>query len=258
MGAISARVEAYIHDNDEKITLIYDHIKMLANDLAAAGLGNATGGFSAKDMLEHPTLRALVTSNNASVESIQALNAEVLSVRAELAAIRGEAAKRKRDTDEDPAYSADVLLPAVKRVQPTTLVPANSLPPVALRAPPTGQHDVPAAPPATSYVDLTSAAVPEAPPPISAQQNAGVDIGPIAWGKDISGQARGLIARMPRGNTIDTDAVKTLYAKRFPKNNKFITAYFPTNVTAIQFVNAWAAAPAPGYEKTSVSFASGN
>jgi hypothetical protein len=108
-------------------------------------------------------------------------------------------------------------------------------------------------------VDLTSVgAVPDAPPPVSATQNTGVDIGPIGWGKDISGQVRGLIARMKRGNTIDAEAVKALYAKRFPKNNKSVTAFFPNNVAAIQFVNAWEAAPPPGYEKTSISFASGN
>ncbi|KAJ7798921.1 hypothetical protein B0H14DRAFT_3788860 [Mycena olivaceomarginata] len=106
---------------------------------------------------------------------------------------------------------------------------------------------------------LTSAgAVPDAPPPVSATQHAGVDIGPISWGKDISGQVRGLIARMKRGNSIDAEAVKALYAKRFPKNNKFVTAFFPTNVAAIQFVNAWEMAPPQGFEKTSVSFASGN
>ncbi|KAJ7328353.1 hypothetical protein DFH08DRAFT_1084492 [Mycena albidolilacea] len=117
----------------------------------------------------------------------------------------------------------------------------------------------PTAPPPVSYVDLTSAgAVPEVPPPVSATQNAGVDIGPIGWSKDISGQVRGLIARMKHGNTIDAEAVKALYAKRFPKNNKFVTAFFPTNVAAIQFINAWEVAPPPGYEKTPVSFASGN
>jgi hypothetical protein len=86
-------------------------------------------------------------------------------------------------------------------------------------------------------------AVPDAPPPLSATQNAGVDIGPIDWGKDISGQVRGLITRMKHGNTIDAEAVE---------------AVFPNNVAAIRFVNAWEAAPPPGYEKTSVSFASGN
>ncbi|KAJ7710671.1 hypothetical protein B0H17DRAFT_4310 [Mycena rosella] len=86
----------------------------------------------------------------------------------------------------------------------------------------------------------------------------GVDVGPVAWGKDISGQARSLMQGMPHYSTIDPDAVKALYAKRFPKNNRFITVYFPTNVSAIQFVDAWSAAPAPGYEKVSVSFASGN
>ncbi|KAJ7481980.1 hypothetical protein FB451DRAFT_1237707 [Mycena latifolia] len=117
-------------------------------------------------------------------------------------------------------------------------------------------QDVPAAPPAISYMKQAPGSVLDAPPPISVHQNTAVDVGPIRWGKDISGQVRGLIARMARGSTIDADAVKGLHAKRFPKNNWFVAVFFPTNIAAIQFVNAWAAAPAPGFEKVSVSFGS--
>ncbi|KAJ7467078.1 hypothetical protein FB451DRAFT_1484177 [Mycena latifolia] len=88
----------------------------------------------------------------------------------------------------------------------------------------------------------------------------GVDIGPIniPRGRDVSTQVRDLIARMPRASTIDTDAVTLLYAKRSTTNAKFVAVYFPTNVSAIQFVNAWAGSPVPGLEKMSVSFESGN
>ncbi|KAJ7110974.1 hypothetical protein C8R44DRAFT_742748 [Mycena epipterygia] len=114
-----------------------------------------------------------------------------------------------------------------------------------------------------SYPSMTSPLDPMAPPPISyidfTGNGTGVDVGPIVWDKDISGQVRGLIARMPRAKTIDRAAVRGLYTKRFHNNNwHFITVYFPTNITAIQFVNAWYSAPAPGYEKVSVSFISGN
>ncbi|KAJ7730548.1 hypothetical protein B0H16DRAFT_1733706 [Mycena metata] len=99
-----------------------------------------------------------------------------------------------------------------------------------------------------------SAAIPDAPAPIPVHYSAGVEIGPIRWGEDIAGQVRGLIARMPRGKTIDDEGVKRLYAKPFPKNDKFVTVVFPDNITAIQFVNAWQAAPPTGYEKTFISF----
>jgi hypothetical protein len=79
--------------------------------------------------------------------------------------------------------------------------------------------------------------VPDAPPSVSAHQNTAVEVGPVNWGKDISGQVHGLITRMPRANTIDANTVKDLYAKRIPKNNWYVTAFFPTNVSAIQFVN---------------------
>ncbi|KAJ7725431.1 hypothetical protein DFH07DRAFT_970874 [Mycena maculata] len=115
---------------------------------------------------------------------------------------------------------------------------------------------VPTAPPAISHIDLTTVAVTAT--VRNAQQGTGVDIGPMNWGKDISGEVHGLIARMPRANTIDAEAVRAVYAKPFPKNDKFVTAFFPTNVAAIQFVNAWASGHPPGFEKTSVSFASGN
>ncbi|KAJ7789881.1 hypothetical protein B0H14DRAFT_3502398 [Mycena olivaceomarginata] len=54
------------------------------------------------------------------------------------------------------------------------------------------------------------------------------------------------------------NAVKDLYAKRIPKNNRYVTAFFPTNVSAIQFVNGWSNGPAPGYEKVTAVFSSGN
>jgi hypothetical protein len=69
---------------------------------------------------------------------------------------------------------------------------------------------------------------------------------------------RGLITRMPQANTIDANAVKDLYAKRIPKNNRYVTAFFPTNVSAIQFVNGWSNGPAPGYETVTAVFSSGN
>jgi hypothetical protein len=203
-------------------------------------------------MLAHPTLLALIGSNNQTVSTIDSLRSAVADLQATVTVLREADRKRKRD-DDTTMYSEDLLLPAVKRVRegPHSHEPAHTL--MAASA------SVPAAPAPVSYVDLTSAgAVPDAPPPVSATQHAGVDIGPISWGKDISGQVRGLIARMKRGNSIDAEAVKALYAKRFPKNNKFVTAFFPTNVAAIQFVNAWEMAPPQGFEKTSVSFASGN
>ncbi|KAJ6603971.1 hypothetical protein B0H10DRAFT_2229491 [Mycena sp. CBHHK59/15] len=154
------------------------------------------------------------------------------------------------------SYSDDVFLPAVKRITPSTVITANPLPPVALVAH-TYAPDIPTAPPAAgNHYDAAPGSIPKAPPAISAHQNTAVEIGPMQWDKDISGQVRALIGRMARGNTIDTDAVKTLHAKRFPKNNRFITVFFPTSIAAIQFVNGWAAAPAPGFERVSVSFAS--
>jgi hypothetical protein len=90
------------------------------------------------------------------------------------------------------------------------------------------------------------------------QVACGVNIGPINWGTDISAQVRALIALMPRGKIIDREALKALYAERFPKDSKFVTAVFPNNVAAIQFVNAWEAEPPPGFETTSVSFTLGD
>ncbi|KAJ7087499.1 hypothetical protein C8R44DRAFT_893201 [Mycena epipterygia] len=270
MGALASHLEDHIDQCQHDMTLTRGQVKTMAQDMGAAGMGTSNS-FTARDMLDHPTFRALLDANNSSVSTIEELRTEIASLHAKFEAADH---KRKREHHDTVMYSEDVFLPAVKRVQTTaasatTLLQANTLPPVALAAPPasvsapTNYYDVPTAPPPTSYVDLTGAgasSIPEAPPAVPANKNngTGVDVGPVAWGKDISGQVRGLIARMPRGNTIDSDAVRELYAKRFHKNNRFITVYFPTNVTAIQFVNAWAAAPAPGYEKVSVSFASGN
>ncbi|KAF8158890.1 hypothetical protein K438DRAFT_1860592 [Mycena galopus ATCC 62051] len=122
-------------------------------------------------------------------------------------------------------------------------------------------QDLPVAPPALSIDDAAPVPVPDASPPITAASgsySSPVDIGPMVWDKDISGQVRGLIARMERACTIDADAVRTLYAKQLPKNNRFVTAFFSSNIAAIQFVNAWAAAPPAGYEKVSVSFSPGS
>ncbi|KAJ6569209.1 hypothetical protein B0H19DRAFT_691907 [Mycena capillaripes] len=257
MGAMAARIEDHIAQFHEHVADVKDDLTLTRNQLKsfaadATGLGVASG-FTAKDMLEHPTIRALVASNNASVGTIDALRAEVTSLTSAMANMRGDHRKRKHD-DDTSMYSEDVFLPAVKRVARVSDIASTVAP---------AYNDIPTAPPPISYVDPTPSAapgsVPDAPPPVSAQQTTGaVDIGPINWGKDISGQVRGLIGRMSRGKNIDADAVKNVYAKRFPKNNKFVTAYFPTNVAAIQFVNAWEAAPPAGYEKTSVSFASGN
>ncbi|KAJ7705563.1 hypothetical protein B0H17DRAFT_1193222 [Mycena rosella] len=194
------------------------------------------------------------SANNSSVDIIDGLRAETASLRAEVTELH--AAKRKRDVGEAPTYSDDVFLPAVKRISPSTVVTANPLPPVALVAH-TYPTDIPTAPPAAgSHYDAAPGFVPKAPPAVSAHQNTAVEIGPMQWDKDISGQVRALIGRMARGSTIDADAVKSLHAKRFAKNNRFITVFFPTNIAAIQFVNGWAAAPAPGFERVSVSFAS--
>ncbi|KAJ6506978.1 hypothetical protein C8R45DRAFT_514334 [Mycena sanguinolenta] len=255
MGAMASRIEHHITDHqdtiarlDTELASVRNHLKSVAQDTTAP-----SSTFTAKDMLAHPTIAALITANNQSVNTIESLRSTLANLQAKVAVMHE--ADRKRKHDDSTIYSEDVFLPAVKRVREgvdlldtaNTVAPANT--------------SFPTAPPPVSYVDLTSAGpgtVPDAPPPVSATQTTGVDIGPINWGKDISGQVRGLIARMQRGNTIDADAIKAVYAKRFPKNNKFVTAFFPTNVTAIQFVNAWAAAPPPGYERTSVSFASGN
>ncbi|KAJ6567861.1 hypothetical protein B0H10DRAFT_2110147 [Mycena sp. CBHHK59/15] len=218
MSAMASRIENHITQHYEHIAELKDDLSLTRNQLKtvvadATGLG-VSGGFSAKDMLEHPTMRAIIASNNASVGMIEELRAAVSSLTSTIADMRST--KRKHD-DDTFMYSEDVFLPAVKRVARASDIPTTVAP-----------------------------------------SAGGVDIGPINWGKDISGQVRGLIARMSRGKNIDAEAVKNVYAKRFPKNNKFVTAYFPTNVAAIQFVTAWEAAPPPGYERTSVSFASGN
>ncbi|KAJ7908551.1 hypothetical protein B0H13DRAFT_2331321 [Mycena leptocephala] len=246
MAAMASRIESHITQFHEHAAEVKDDLNLVRSQVQSvvADTANVPNAFSAKDMLAHPTIRALIASNNSS---------------STIAEMRTADRKRKHD-DDTTIYSEDVFLPAVKRVAHTHDIQTTVT---------SVQNDVPAAPAPISYVDLTAnagpvhvvpGAVPDAPAPISAAQHnaAGVDIGPIGWGKDISGQVRGLIARMPRGKNIDTDAVKAVYAKRFPKNNKFVTAFFPTNVAAIQFVNAWEAAPPAGYEKTSVSFASGN
>jgi hypothetical protein len=118
-------------------------------------------------------------------------------------------------------------------------------------------HYVPAAPPTPSGSYIDPQASPTSVDPgesISAEQLVGVEIGPLRWGDNISGNVRGLITQMARGHTVDTDAVKKLYVKCSTTNKNFVTAYFPTNIAAIQFVNAWSAAPAPGFESVSVSF----
>jgi hypothetical protein len=268
IGALASRLEDLVTRTEVRavetqadIESVRTQVTTFANDLAGSTLSAPAGpSFGANDMLAHPTVRALIQSNNATVGTIETLRQEVATLRTEILSLH-ESTKRKRQTDDG---ADNVFLPAVKRISPhaTTVVGPSPLPPVALVASLYDQ-DLPAAPPALSYDDAAPGSVPEAPPPIaaassSANSSSAVDIGPMLWGKDISGQVRGLVARMARASTIDADAVRKLYAKRFPKNNRFITAFFPTNVAAIQFVNAWAAAPPAGYEKVSVSFSSGN
>ncbi|KAK7037983.1 hypothetical protein R3P38DRAFT_3391393 [Favolaschia claudopus] len=255
MAAVASRLEDHISKHGESLarvdgdlTSLRDQVKNVVSDK-----GTSLPSFTAQDMLLHPTIKALIASNNQSVNTIESLRAEVAALHA---AMHDTDRKRKRD-DDTVMYSEDVFLPAVKRVRDNHEIRETANTVVAASA------GIPAAPQPLSYIDLTGAGpsnvgtAPEAPPPVPANNASGVDIGPIGWGKDISGQVRALIARMKRGHAIDADAVKNLYAKRFPKNNKFVTAFFPTNVAAIQFVNAWEAAPPAGYEKTSVSF-SGN
>ncbi|KAK6981055.1 hypothetical protein R3P38DRAFT_2579139, partial [Favolaschia claudopus] len=258
MGAVASRLEDHISKHGESLARVdsdlaslRDHVKKIVSDK-----GTPLSSFTAQDMLGHPTIQALIASNNQSVKTIESLRAEVAALHA--AVHDGDRnGKRKRD-DDTLIYSEDVFLPAVKRVRDNHDIRDTANTVVAASA------GIPTAPQPLSYIDLTGAGpsnagiAPDAPPPVPANNTSGVDIGPIGWGKDISGQVRALIARMKRGHTIDADAVKNLYAKRFPKNNKFVTAYFPTNVAAIQFVNAWEAAPPAGYERTSISFTSGN
>ncbi|KAK7051965.1 hypothetical protein R3P38DRAFT_1631920 [Favolaschia claudopus] len=256
MAALASRLEHHISGHGESLARLDGDISTLRDQVktVVSDKGTPLASFTAQDMLVHPTIQALIASNNQSVNTLESLRAEVATLHA---AIHDADRKRKRD-DDSVMYSEDVFLPAVKRVRDNQHIRESANTVVSSAA------AFPAAPPPLSFIDLTGAgpsnagAAPEAPAPIPANNVAGVDIGPIAWGKDISGQVRALIARMKRGHTIDADAVKNLYAKRFPKNNKFVTAYFPTNVAAIQFVNAWEAAPPAGYERTSICFASGN
>ncbi|KAJ7203275.1 hypothetical protein GGX14DRAFT_570160 [Mycena pura] len=327
---MSARIEGHIADAEDKYSHTTAHLKKLADDIVAAGHGPATmGAFTVKDMLAHPTFRALLDANNASVDAISTMRGEIRSLRSIVDADQASAAKRKRDADDTPARSDDIFLPAVKRITASTIVPqaANPRLPVVLNAvaadapaayqpysgvdapaayhpyptaAPADYHPYPApaayhpysaavggvsdapqpnptyntttyqpnpagglpnAPPAIPAYHATSTAgpsyVPDAPPSVSAQ-NTGVEVGPVNWGKDISGQVRGLITRMPRASDIDANAVRDLYAKRIPKNNRYVTVFFPTNVSAIQFVNGWSHAPALGYEKVTAAFSSGN
>ncbi|KAJ7824811.1 hypothetical protein B0H14DRAFT_3469022 [Mycena olivaceomarginata] len=117
---------------------------------------------------------------------------------------------------------------------------------------------LPAIPAYHTMATVGPSSVPNAPPSVSAHQNTAVEVGPVNWGKDISGQVRGLIMCMPRANTIDANAVKDLYTKCIPKNNRYVTVFFPTNVSAIQFMNGWSNGPALGYEKVTAVFSSGN
>ncbi|KAJ6584214.1 hypothetical protein B0H10DRAFT_1961931 [Mycena sp. CBHHK59/15] len=194
MGAVSSRLENYISDNNDRVEYLTANLKRVSDDLAVAGLGNSTGpAFTASDMLAHPTFLALITS----VGVIDGLRAETASLCAEVTTLH--AAKRKRDMDNAPTYSDDNFLPAVKHISPST------------------------------HYDTGPGSVPEAPPTVSAHQNTAVEVGPVVWGKDISGQVRALIGRMAHVNTIDADAVKNLHAKRFTKNNWFITVFFPSS-----------------------------
>ncbi|KAJ6577963.1 hypothetical protein B0H19DRAFT_1062526 [Mycena capillaripes] len=249
MGAMAAHIEDHIMQFHEHVVDVKADLTLTCNQLksfAADAVGLAvSSSFTAEDMLEHPIIRALVTSNNASIGTIDVLCAEVTFLTSPAANMRDDHCKCKHDNNTS-MYSEDVFFPAVKQVTHASNITSTVTP---------AYNNIPTAPPPISYVDPTPSAapgsIPDAPPPISTQRTTGaVDIRPINWGKDISGQVHSLIGCMSCGKNIDADAVKNVYAKCFPKNNKFVTTYFPTNVAAIQFVNRWEAAPSAGYKKT--------
>ncbi|KAJ7849264.1 hypothetical protein B0H14DRAFT_2582629 [Mycena olivaceomarginata] len=271
IGTMSARIEGHIADAEDKYSHTTAHLKKLADDIVAAGHGPATTGtFTVKDMLAHPTFRALLDANNASVDAISTMRASTIVPANPLPSITLNASPVAADApaayhlypvaDAPAAYhpypAADA--PAAYHPYPAADTPAmyhlysavaGGVPDAPQPTPtynttvyqPYPAGGVPNPPPAIPAYHATATAgpssVPDAPPSVSAHQNTAVEVGPVNWGKDISGQVRGLITRMPRVNTIDANAVKDLYAKRIPKNNRYVTAFFPTNVSAIQFVN---------------------
>ncbi|KAJ6598629.1 hypothetical protein B0H10DRAFT_1959366 [Mycena sp. CBHHK59/15] len=103
MGAVSSRIEGYISDNDDRVAYLTANLKRVSDDVAATGLGSTVGPtFTASNMLAHPTILALITANNSSVDIIDGLRAKTASLRAEVTELH--AAKRKRDVDEAPTY----------------------------------------------------------------------------------------------------------------------------------------------------------
>ncbi|KAJ6541454.1 hypothetical protein B0H19DRAFT_1268453 [Mycena capillaripes] len=219
MGAMVARIE-------DHIAQFHEHV---AESFAADA--GASSGFTPKDILEHPTIRALVASNNA-VGTTDALRAEVTSLTSAIANMRGDDRKRKHD-DDTSMYSEDDLLPAVKRVARASDISTTVA---------SAQNGIP---PPISHVELTATTVPGSVPDAPPRSRPSRPLEPSTSGPSIG--TRTFRARCAAS-----------WRASVPEQ-LFVTAYFPTNVATIQFVIAWEAASHPaGYEKTSVSFASGN
>ncbi|CAA7267790.1 unnamed protein product [Cyclocybe aegerita] len=104
-------------------------------------------------------------------------------------------------------------------------------------------------------------AIPHAPPPIAAaggsthsngtQPSTGdgvdIEVGPLLWGRDITGQARALINHLPNAPQVTFN----IHARHGRTN--FIIVHFPDFKTADSFVKTWHYATPPQYSRLYVS-----
>ena len=155
-AAMASRIESHITQFHEHVAEAKDDLNLVRSQVQSivADTANVPNGFSAKDMLAHPTIRALIASNNLSVGTIDTMRAEIASRKSTIAEMRAADRKRKHE-DDTTMYSEDVFLPTVKRVAHTHDIQTTVT---------SAHNDVPAAPAPISYVDLMSPGLSLMPP----------------------------------------------------------------------------------------------
>lgn len=281
IGALAARVEKGTPEIAETVATLQSRLTDLAQSMASP-----TPSPSVVNL--ETAVSRLIASANGTTKGMDTLHAEnnanaaaLASAEAHIRRLEDQVATMQATIDKllagnlrvaHPAADArDLGLPPAKRPRTVsngddhTLGPAwtvnrsDSAPQSYTSYTRTSHTRAPAHLPAYQSMEIPRAPdVLPTPIPSGSQQSstsaaaATVEIGPLLWSRDITGQVKALIALvLPGGNSINFKGFRAIRTA----NNLFVNACFVSNRDANLFVNAWNANPPSQYTSTSVRFA---
>ena len=244
VSAVAHRVDEVYHEFSDEVSSLRAQILGLASDI------------SASQRAPDDRLDDVVRSTNQIARAVAELRADNRGINSAIQADHGRLQNLSTSIEELKSQMARLVNIAGRLERhgtgpdPTSTVVAQSGYPFTFRPPP----------PAPSFPGPALAPnLPSAPPPrgsrYSDSADASVIVGPMAWGKDITGQAKALLGMLP---SMQRSSQHGLRARRCQHSSHHITIAFPNPTDAAVFINAWQKEAPLAYEGVSAVLDQGN